>query len=1001
MTNMNQRDNAALQRLAGELLETLQPARLALEDHSGETPSLAGSAHSLDQASRALRAGDLHGLALLAEESAALARTLADARLANRGDAFAVLSRAVLELPHCLEHLAPAEAACPPVLLQLLDDLRVLRGEAQLAQGSLFTPALTGPSPALPAEALAARSTAELPALLRKLRQTLQMALLGLLRDPSQTASLAHLGRVFARLERLASEAPQGALWSAAAGLAEGLENGALSDGPAIRLLLRQLDRQLRQLVEEGAPSINRTPPDALLRGLLFYVAQLPDSSPRGETLKARYALPQALPTLARLDQFAARSQPAHAPLHAPLVASGEPAFDPQLLEIFGREAEAHLATLQAFLQQCAHELPQLPTDELERALHTLRGSALLAGVLPVAEIATPMEAMIRDFRARQLAVTQAEAELLQAGEGLLRRALQALPDDPLAALEGAPSFILSVQAAHWLRLEQPDQEDLPESAVASDKCRCGAPAASAINSLGLIDDAWLVDGGVTAGLASQPAANGGDSQTLQVFAEEASVLLDAMQAALASWRAQPESPQPSRELLRILHTLKGSARLAGQAELADLAHALEQPLADAAQDSLEQIQDGHLRLRDALDTLCECLDQQAGREAQAEVASLRVPQRLLRVPDESLEQLSRLTARAASLRERITRLTAHNAPLEALLAEQTQLDDEIEHAVLRARRVPFGQLLPRLRRLVSQLGEQLGKSVELRCEDTLGEIDRGLLAGLVSPLEHLLRNAVDHGIESAGQRRAAGKPDRGTLTLQSSRDGDDVLLVLADDGAGIDYAAVRRQAVERGLLEAGAELSEQAALQLILAPGFSTAAQLTQVSGRGIGLDVVNATIQQLGGSLQVKSTDGQGSCWLIRLPESKLEVAGVPLPRVILVDDSPTARQVVGRLLERNGMAVEVFADGAQALERLRESRPELLILDRNLPQPDGLEIARQVRAEASLADLPILMLSADEAPLEATQAALVDACLAKPFQDAQLLGSIQALLARTLAG
>lgn len=996
MTNMTQRDNAALQRLAGELLETLQPARLALEGQPGEMPSLAGCATPLDQASRALRASDLHGLALLAEESAALARTLADPRLANRGDALGVLSRAVQELPRCLETLAPAEAACPPVLLQLLDDLRVLRGEALLAQGGLFTPVLTGVSPALPAEALAARETAELPALLRKLRQTLQMALLGLLREPPQTTSLAHLGRVFARLERLARAAPQGSLWSAAAGLAEGLGNGTLNDGPALRLLLRQLDRELRQLIEEGAPSINRAPPDALLRGLLFYVAQLPDSSPRGETLKARYALPEALPTLARLDQFASRTQPAH----PPLAAGAEPAFDPQLLEIFGREAETHLASLQAFLQQCAQELPQLPTEELERALHTLRGSASLAGVLPMAEVVTPLEAMIRDFGARQLAVTQTEAELLQAGEALLRRALQNVADDPLAVLEGAPAFILSVQAAHWLRLEQPEQKDSLESANASDRCRCGITSGNVINSLGLIDDAWLVDGEVAAVLANQRVLDAVDGEVLQLFIEEASELLDAMQAALASRHAQPEGPAPAPELLRILHTLKGSARLAGQFGLADLAHTLEQPMADAALDALEKVEVGYLRLRKVLDALGKRLQQQAGGEAQVGVAPLRVPQRLLRVPDEALGQLSRLTARAASLRERITRLTAHNAPLEALLTEQAQLDDEIERALLSARQVPFEKLLPRLRRLVRQLGEQLGKPVELRCDGACGEIDRGVLARLAAPLEHLLRNAVDHGIERAEQRLAAGKPERGTLTLQLSRDGDDLLLVLADDGAGIDYAAVRRQALERGLLDADLELSEQKALQLILAPGFSTAAQLTQISGRGMGLDVVNDAIQQLGGSLQVESTEGQGSRWSIRLPESQREAPGAPSPRVILVDDSPTARQVVARLLERNGLAVEVFANGVQALERLREARPELLILDRNLPQPDGLEIARRVRSEASLAGLPILMLSADETPLDAAQAEQVDACLAKPYQDAQLLGSIQALLARTRA-
>lgn len=994
MTNMIQRDNAALQRLAGELLETLQPARLALDDQPGDKPTLTGCAHALDQTSRVLRASDLHGLAMLAEESAALARTLANPRAANRGDALGVLSRAVQALPRCVETLASAEAGCPPVLLQLLNDLRQLRGEAQLAQGSLFTPALVAVAPTLPAETLAARSTAELPALLRKLRQTLQVALLGLLREPSQTASLVQCGRVFARLERLAGEAPQDVLWSAAAALVQGLESGALSDGPAVRLLLRQLDRQLRQLVEEGAPGINRTPPDALLRGLLFYVALLPDGSPRGEALKARYVLPEALPSLARLDQFAARTQPAI----TPLAAVGAPAFDPQLLDIFSREAEAHLATLQAFLQQCVNGLPQLPTDELERALHTLRGSALLAGVLPVAEIATPMEAMIRDFRVRQLAVTQREVERLQAGEGLLRRALHNLPDDPLAPLDAAPAFILSVQAAHWLRLEQPERSDPADAAVEPDRCRCGAPASSIINSLGLIDEAWLVDGEASAGPDRQRVAQAVDREILQLFIEEASDLLVAMQAELASWRAQPEISEPSRELLRILHTLKGSARLAGQFGVGDLAHALEQLLAQAAPDALEQATFGYLRLRNVLDALGKRLQQQAGGESQVGVASLRVPRRLLRVPDESLEQLSQLTARAASLRERITRLTAHNAPLDALLAEQVQLDEEIEHAVLRARQVPFDELLPRLRRLVAQLAGQLGKPIVLRCEDALGEIDRGLLARLVAPLEHLLRNAIGHGIESADQRRIAGKPESGTLTLQLNREGDDLLLVLADDGAGIDYAAVRRQAVERGLLEADAELSEQAALDLILSPGFSTAAQLTQTSGRGIGLDVVNTAIQELGGSLQVESTAGQGSRWSIRLPESQREVTGAPLPRVMLVDDSPTARQVVGRLLERNGMHIEVFADGKQALERLHESRPELVILDRNLPQPDGLEIARRIRDDASLADLPILMLSADEAPLDATQAGWVDACLAKPYQDAQLLGSVQALLERS---
>lgn len=977
MTNMNQRDNAALQRLAGELLETLQPARLALEGQAGATPQPAGCAQPLDQAARALRAGELHALALLAEESGALAHTLGDPQSAQRSDALAVLARAVQALPACLEQLAEAQDATPPALLQLLDDLRVLRGEALLAQGSLFTPAAPAAAPALAVELIGARSSDELPALLRRLRQALQLALLGMLRESSQTASLANLERVFARLERLAHEAPQGALWSAAAGVAEGLAQGSLPAGPAIRLLLRQLDRQLRQLCEEGAASINRTPPDALLRGLLFYVAQLPAGSPRGEALKARHALADALPDLAQLDRFAERTPPARG-----LPLAEEPArFDPQLLEIFGRESETHLATLQAFLQAGTEAPPQPPSAELERALHTLRGSALLAGVLSVAEIAAPLEAMIRDFRARLLAVSEPEAELLRTGEGLLRRAVENLADDPLAPVEGAGAFALDVQVAHRLRLAQ---------AGSAGACRCDAALASAINPLGLIDESWLVDADA-GGLPATPAAAAGDGEILPVFADEADDLLDEMQALLRAWQAQPEGPPPAAELLRVLHTLKGAARLAGQAPLADLAHALEQPLADG-QPAFESLQAGHLALREALAEV-------RGR-LPAEEAAPGLPQRLLRVPDEALERLSSLAARASSLRERIARLASHNVPLDNLLAEQAQLDEEIEQAALQARRVPVAHLLPRLQRLVAQLAEQLGKPAQLRCEDGVGEVDRGLLAALVAPLEHLLRNAMDHGIESPEQRRAAGKPEVAGLTLELSREGDQLLLALADDGAGIDLAAVRRQALERGLIEADVELDPPAALRLILAPGFSTAAELTQLSGRGIGLDAVNAAVARLGGSLQLESVAGQGARWLIRLPESRSETAAGSQPRVVLVDDSATARQVLARLLERNGFDVEPFADGARALQRLREARPALLILDRQLPPPDGLEIARQARADATLEGLPIMLLSAEETPLEPGQAERVDACLAKPYQDAQLLECIGRLLAQVPA-
>jgi chemotaxis protein histidine kinase CheA len=967
---MTQRDNAALQRLAGELLETLQPARQALETPTGEPPTLTGCAESFHLAACALHAGDLHALALLAEQAGELAQASVEGRIANRGEAAALLARVVRDLPPCLGSLALDDTGCPPMLLQHLDDLRALRGEPSLAQGELFTPTMPGPAPVLDAEALAGRATAELPLLLRKLRQAQQMALLEMLRNPGPPASRTQLRRVFARLHSLCRETPQAALWRGAAVLGEGLEDDSLVDGPAVRRLLRQLDRQLRQLLEDGADGFNQPPAEALLRGLLFQLALLPAGSPRREALKVRYQLAQALPSLARLDQFVAAAPSASAP-----------AFDPQLLQIFRREADAHLCTLRAFIQQSSATLPQLPSDDLQRALHTLRGAALMAGVLPVAEIVTPLEALVRDCHARQIALEEPHHRLLQTGEQLLRRAVQNIPEAQLAAIEGAPAYIREVQAAHRLVLERDETA----------RCACNS-AASSINPLELIDDAWLVDSGVSAPRSVMPASETCDSEMLQVFADEASELLAAMQATLAAVPPADEAPTP--ELLRILHTLKGAARLAGETRMADLAHELEQPLAEAGQVSLAQLQGGQQRLRAELDALCARLAQQADGE------SLCLPQSLLRVPDELLQRLSRLTARASSLRQRITRLDTHNAPLESLVEQQKHLDDEIERTLQHARGVRLEQLLPRLRRLVRQLAGQLGKQVELRCDDSLGEIDRGLLASLVMPLEHLLRNAVDHGIETPEQRRAAGKPPVGALSLQLSGDGEAILLVLGDDGAGVDIAAVRERALARGLLAADAQLSEADALQLIRRPGFSAAAELTQISGRGIGLDAVDAAIRQLGGSLQIESTAGQGSRWLIRLPlgasTQQPQAGDAQLPLVMLVDDSPTARQLLARLLERNGMRVELHADGAQALQRLREVRPALLVLDRHLPGADGLEVARQVRDEAHLQGLPILMVSADEAPLDAAQAAAVNLCLAKPYQDVQLLACVRQLLA-----
>ncbi len=233
------------------------------------------------------------------------------------------------------------------------------------------------------------------------------------------------------------------------------------------------------------------------------------------------------------------------------------------------------------------------------------------------------------------------------------------------------------------------------------------------------------------------------------------------------------------------------------------------------------------------------------------------------------LQQLSRALFESASdLLDLKETLTARNRDAETLLLQQARVNTELQEGLMRTRMVPFDRLVPRLRRIVRQVAGELGKQVELVVHNAEGEMDRSVLEGMVAPLEHMLRNAVDHGIEPLEVRRAAGKPEVGTIQLSLSREGGDILLSLADDGGGVNIAAVRRKAIERGLMAADAELSDYEVLQFILVAGFSTAAQITQISGRGVGMDVVAASVKQLGGSVSIDSVAGRGTRFLVRLP-------------------------------------------------------------------------------------------------------------------------------------
>ncbi|NBF05440.1 response regulator [Pseudomonas sp. Fl5BN2] len=1682
---VDRHDYVALEWVKGEIAETLKLAHQALE-HLADDPqaldALSQCLEGIHLVHGSLQMVEFYGAALLAEEMEKLALALQEQRVAQRDEALRLLRQAISQLPQYLDRVQSARRDLPLVVLPLLNDLRSARGESLLSETSLFSPQLPR-LPALSDKALAALEPLEFPTQLRKLRHMLQTALVELLREQDDETSLGYMAKVFERLEALCQDAPLAPLWHIASALVEGMRQDVIANSPAVRSLLKDADKELKRLLEQGMPGINQPAPDELLKSLLFYIAKARHPTPLMLTMKERYGLDDALPDSAVVDEERARmagpdrdamrsvlaalcdglvrvkerldlfvrsdrqhasdldgllsplrqiadtlavlgfgqprkviidqlavvqslaqgqrapddavlmdvagallyveatlagmvgtvepesredsrlpttdltqihqlvikearvclqqakdliveyieadwepeqlvsvpelltqvrgalamiplpraaslmeacnqfiiekllleqrrpdwqrldhladvitsleyylerlSEDHEAPgekildvaeaglaalgyvpvapvlldhalspspaqvmqdsqaldepqaeqslaevLAVPVSALNPPALitpgsllpppvdeepvdeelrevfleeteevlemlreylprwaadpqgksalselrrafhtlkgsgrmvralvlgelawavenllnrvlehsvapsdevqqlvadtlallpeliaefaaqaqrqrddvdrlaarahalandakgsasvpaeeavlDPQLLEIFRSEAQTHLDSINRFLDQAAEHVPLQASDELQRALHTLKGSASMAGVLPIAELAGPFDQLAREYRAHLIPLDLDEVELLLEAEGLLRRGLRQLDSDPLAPIDGARAlagralallgerldtllsapdsasrakrdpqlinnflaqgmdilldaenllrrwqqhpgerqelsalldelttlgegahladlhpvdalcealldlygaveesslavserFFDEAQSAHEALINMLDElaagqevspradrvqalrellgEGLDPSAtglIRSDGSRTlsitelGAATArleqapehpgadeeiveifleEAVDILESADQAlqrWLADPENGAPLSSlqrdMHTLKGGarmaevapvaelaheleslyeglvdrrynhsphlglllrgsheqlallleqlqgqrslddsraqvdavrayrqqtgnsvelpqsatledssaqDPELLEIFLEEGFDIIDSSAAALSRWQAEPQARQEVETLLRDLHTLKGGARMVEIAPIGDLAHELEflfeglsagllQPspalftLLQKSHDRLAQMLDAARagqpiepaqKLIDAIHDLshprvpstsnvetplpaskpepvtpapeataagdmvkvsAELLDdlvnlagetsifrgriEQQVNDARVTLSEMettieRMRDQLRRLDTETqgrilsrqqveaerlgyeefdplemdrhsqLQQLSRALFESASdlldLKETLDR---RNHDAENLLQQQGRINTELQEGLMRTRMVPFERMVPRLKRIVRQVAEELGKKVEFVVGNAEGEMDRNVLERMVAPLEHMLRNAVDHGLESADVRRAAGKPEQGRITLDLSREGGDMIFDMRDDGAGVPLQAVRNKAIKRGLLDPQAQLSDREVLQFIMQPGFSTAEKITQISGRGVGMDVVHEEVRQLGGSMSIDSIAGQGVHFRIRLP-------------------------------------------------------------------------------------------------------------------------------------
>jgi two-component system chemotaxis sensor kinase CheA len=310
-----------------------------------------------------------------------------------------------------------------------------------------------------------------------------------------------------------------------------------------------------------------------------------------------------------------------------------------------------------------------------------------------------------------------------------------------------------------------------------------------------------------------------------------------------------------------------------------------------------------------------------------------------LRVDVTLLNRMMNLVGELVLTRNQVLQATAADPNLTLLSRRLDMVTADLRESVMRARMQPVSNIFSKMPRIVRDLSQSLGRKVRLQMEGQETELDKSLLEAIKDPLTHAVRNSLDHGIEPPDVRRAAGKDPEGTLRLRAVQEGSHVVIEVSDDGAGIGVERVRQKAIERGLIAAdrAALLGERELLQLIFLPGFSTAAAVTNVSGRGVGMDVVRTNVEKIGGKVEIDSRAGKGTTLRLRIP---LTLAIIPALIVRSVRQSFALPQ--GALSELVHVPPEQAATAIEWMEgaplyRLRGKLLPLVFLDRLL-MPDG---------------------------------------------------------------
>ena len=581
--------------------------------------------------------------------------------------------------------------------------------------------------------------------------------------------------------------------------------------------------------------------------------------------------------------------------------------YDPEIASIFVEEASELIDAAQAALADWSaarEETTRLAA--LKRPLHTLKGGARMAGLAAMGDLSHELETALGHVESGRVAGDERVQRLLQSSLDELARMRDRVAQGQLPA--AAPQLVGALRA-----IDTAEAPAAPEPALAADAGEPMIVESSSTGEFEAIELATIVETSSSPfpQIAPAPAPVGDAEPT--VLAPILSQPGPDLAPPLAVPPGREPVPQADRpEMARV------------DAELLDqlLNHAGEVSIGRARLE--QQIGSIDHNLGELSRTVTRLKEQLRNLEIETE------KQILHRYEDEathrgdfdpleldrysSIQQFSRALAETASdvasIQQLLESLTQDT---QNLLQQQARIVTELQNGLMRTRMVPFQRHAQRLSRIVRQAATDSGKRAELIIEGASGELDRQVLERMLPPFEHILRNAVVHGIETPEQRAAAGKDETGRIHMQLRRDGSEVIVEIADDGAGMNLAAIRDKGIALGLIPADRTLSDGDIMQLVLEPGFSTAARITQQAGRGVGMDVVATEVKKLGGALRMDSTAGAGTRFTVRLPFT----LAISHALVVRVEDElyalplPTVEGVVR--LSRDEVAAHLARDSA----------------------------------------------------------------------------------------